>query len=783
MTRSFLHKGGDVFVDNYLEEKEMRAPAAQLLFVSYLVELTRPKGHEIGAVGDYFWLQKPWLKKKKELEGVLAAGNNTAQVVSSVLNRRFTPTVSSAHRAQDLKGASSIMHEAATAPSSQTVPWQVSGHDTLPILHAAASSQQCTADLSRCTSPVLQEDANISLWDMEPNEDSLVSLEASLHAAEPGGSGTERSGADHGSPGWILISEASLRAAEPGDGGTERSGADHRLPSRRPSSEVSLRGAEPGGSGTERCGADHRSPNRSPSPEASLRGSEPGGSGTERSGADHRSPNRRPSSELPCMQASLHDAEPGGSGTERRGADYRFPSRSPSSEASLRAAEPGGSGTKRCGADHRSPSRIPSSEASLRAAEPGGSGTERSGADHRSPSRIPSSEVSLRAAEPGGGGTERSGADHRSPSRIHSSEASLPAAEPDGSGADHRSPIRKPSPELGGCKRPVQALSPGTEHTLQGGGLRYNGGRQQPKKARRRGVSAYGSVVDAGEALDDEEEIPTISKAVFTVDSPSDIPEAINESGVAILHDPGIRDTVTPAAVQRALQHGGASLPIFESIPPKRNGRFVQERRNGKPTGYLRSTFGSKQRRQCLINPEDPDHADVLADFRGVVEPKINEAVAAMGDDDLELHPPYLLLNTQSEQQEPVRRQGNHTDLKMEQKGGVAIAAVQKMGLLLYPESNRVLERYWQLEKLVDEGGITPADLEAWVKMRKFKAVRVELEAGDIIFLSGHMVHAGDCGMDNYPSLRVHWYFTDGKKENETTHLVMYGAVLAAQFV
>ncbi|GFR50765.1 hypothetical protein Agub_g12997 [Astrephomene gubernaculifera] len=123
--RSFLHKGGDVFVGNYLEEKEKRAPAAQLLFVSYLVELTRPKGHEIGAVGDYFWLQKPWLKKKKDLEGVLAAGSDTAQAASSVQTRRFTPTVSLALQAQTLGGASSSMHGAATAPSSQTTPCPV----------------------------------------------------------------------------------------------------------------------------------------------------------------------------------------------------------------------------------------------------------------------------------------------------------------------------------------------------------------------------------------------------------------------------------------------------------------------------------------------------------------------------------------------------------------------------------------------------------------------------------------------------------------------------------
>ncbi|GFR53098.1 hypothetical protein Agub_g15803 [Astrephomene gubernaculifera] len=112
-----------------------------------------------------------------------------------------------------------------------------------------------------------------------------------------------------------VMLEASLRAAEPGGSGTKRSGADHRSPSRSPSSEASLRAAKPGGSGTEQRGADHRSPSRSPSPETSLRAAEPGGSGTERRGANHRSPSRlgapapRPPFTLP--------SKPGGSEPNR----------------------------------------------------------------------------------------------------------------------------------------------------------------------------------------------------------------------------------------------------------------------------------------------------------------------------------------------------------------------------------------------------------------------------------------------------------------------------------
>ncbi|GFR47903.1 hypothetical protein Agub_g9664 [Astrephomene gubernaculifera] len=90
-----------------------------------------------------------------------------------------------------------------------------------------------------------------------------VMLEASLRAAEPGGSGTKRSGADHGSPSRIPSSEASLRAAKPGGSGTEQRGADHRSPSRIPSSEASLRAAKQAGrQRTKQSGADHRSPSR-----------------------------------------------------------------------------------------------------------------------------------------------------------------------------------------------------------------------------------------------------------------------------------------------------------------------------------------------------------------------------------------------------------------------------------------------------------------------------------------------------------------------------------------
>ncbi|GFR52517.1 hypothetical protein Agub_g15800, partial [Astrephomene gubernaculifera] len=122
----------------------------------------------------------------------------------------------------------------------------------------------------------LQEDIDISLWDMEPNEDSLVTLGVNAFPLVKQPLPPPLSPTHSRTP--LPCMQASLRAAEPGGSGTKRSGADHRSPSRSPSSEASLRAAKPGGSGTEQRGADHRSPSRSPSPEASLRAAKPGGS-------------------------------------------------------------------------------------------------------------------------------------------------------------------------------------------------------------------------------------------------------------------------------------------------------------------------------------------------------------------------------------------------------------------------------------------------------------------------------------------------------------------------
>ncbi|GFR53101.1 hypothetical protein Agub_g15812 [Astrephomene gubernaculifera] len=749
--RSVLHKGADVFVQKCLEDKGIYSPSAQLNYVTYLAEVTRPRGHEIGTAGGYFWLQKPWLKKKKELENAFAAGSQTAQAVSSVQNRRFIPTASRTLQAQtglgSLGGASSSMHVAAAAPSTRLVPWQASGHNTLA---SEASPSQRTAGLSSCTSPVLlSEEAQgsaegdwgadlqgqrlMSLFEMEPDEERLGDREASPLTR---------------SPSW----EASPRA----DGllsGSPQGGAGNST-ARSPRSEASpragglLSGRSQGGAGNSSA----RSPRSEASPRANglLSGSPQGGAGNSTA--------RSPRSEAPPRADGLLSGSPqGGAGNSS--------ARSPRSEASPRAD--GLLSGRSQGSAGNSSARSPRSEHQQAPPRADGllSGRSQGGAGNSS-ARSPRSEASPRAdgllsGSPQGGAGNSSARSPRSEASPRSAAA------------------------FGGCKRPVPMLSLGTEHKLQGGGLRYHGGRPHNKKAKRQCVPAKGPSVDTAmeEALDEVEEITTISKLVFTVDSPAAVPKAINDSGVAILHDSDICKTVTPEAVERALQHGRKSEAIFQGIAQKRNGEFVPERdHKGKPTGYLMSTYGSRQRQQCPIDPDNPDDADVLADFRGLVEPKIKEAMAGMGDANLKLYPPSILLNTQSERQKPVARQGNHTDLAKGQKGGVVIAAVQKMRLLLYPDSNRVLARYWQLEELVDSGVITEEDLLAWVQMRKFKAVRVELDAGDIIFLDGHTVHAGDCGMDDYPSLRLHWYFLDGQKENETTHLIVYGDAFAAQF-
>ncbi|GIL96946.1 hypothetical protein Vretimale_2667 [Volvox reticuliferus] len=115
--------------------------------------------------------------------------------------------------------------------------------------------------------------------------------------------------------------------------------------------------------------------------------------------------------------------------------------------------------------------------------------------------------------------------------------------------------------------------------------------------------------------------------------------------------------------------------------------------------------------------------------------------------------------------------------------GTVAIAAIERFTLLIFPGSRHEIMELQRLEQLVTASVIEEADLTAWLAARKFKAMRLVLEPGDLLIMSGDTVHAGDRGVDGCGTLRLHWYITEGvAKDNSTTHLSHYGKELLKCF-
>lgn len=166
------------------------------------------------------------------------------------------------------------------------------------------------------------------------------------------------------------------------------------------------------------------------------------------------------------------------------------------------------------------------------------------------------------------------------------------------------------------------------------------------------------------------------------------------------------------------------------------------------------------------------------------VEPIIREVAESCDLQNTSMSVPTLLVDMQPEGQRLVGRQGWHTDLKEGQQGFVAIGTTQETSMLFYPESQRVVEEFWRLDGMVRDEEIPESDLTTWMQMRIFKALRLRMSVGCLVFLSGHTVHAGDRGVDGKPSYGVHWYVSDvgNEEEHATNHLLQYGEKFAAAF-
>ncbi len=114
-----------------------------------------------------------------------------------------------------------------------------------------------------------------------------------------------------------------------------------------------------------------------------------------------------------------------------------------------------------------------------------------------------------------------------------------------------------------------------------------------------------------------------------------------------------------------------------------------------------------------------------------------------------------LLHSAQAPRLQPVGTQTFYTSLRAEQQCVVAIAAVQPAELLVRIAGHTSFEEYRWWKAAV--GGDPDLGLQTWLDMEDtFRAF--PLQPGDVLFLGGHTVQAGDPRMDGSPSLGLHWY-------------------------
>ncbi len=87
-----------------------------------------------------------------------------------------------------------------------------------------------------------------------------------------------------------------------------------------------------------------------------------------------------------------------------------------------------------------------------------------------------------------------------------------------------------------------------------------------------------------------------------------------------------------------------------------------------------------------------------------------------------------------------------------------------------------------EYQKLVQntENSISSTQLTAIVPT--FKAVRLQLEVGQVLLMTGDTVHSGDRGIDGKASTRIHWYVMNSNKVDDTYLVDMFGKDFASRF-
>ncbi|PNH01989.1 hypothetical protein TSOC_012063 [Tetrabaena socialis] len=255
-----------------------------------------------------------------------------------------------------------------------------------------------------------------------------------------------------------------------------------------------------------------------------------------------------------------------------------------------------------------------------------------------------------------------------------------------------------------------------------------------------------------------------------------DVVESVNKTGLAII--PCLKELGTileSSGFYRAVQASGKQgKPIFECMKLDGVGNFIEF---DDGTDQLESDVGAGQRLQFDVQKG----STVLGKAQAIVEEYLNAFLKFYKKSkNVKIEDPAILYNKQAPGQAPVTRQSLHHDLDIDADGLVLICALEDgVPIVVTPYSHIAVEEVERLKTRFSEAKIASSLPPSVFGTPQ----RLVLKKGQLLFLGGHTVHAGDSGVPNSPSLRVHWYALAGKKKNATSMIQQFHPDLADRFL
>ncbi|KXZ50354.1 hypothetical protein GPECTOR_17g995 [Gonium pectorale] len=239
-------------------------------------------------------------------------------------------------------------------------------------------------------------------------------------------------------------------------------------------------------------------------------------------------------------------------------------------------------------------------------------------------------------------------------------------------------------------------------------------------------------------------------------------------------------------------KHAGV---IFKGLKLSASGRPILERlKSGKKGKLFVPDYGDKQRCQYIFSSFEEASAVLPPELIETVKEHTNNMARALGLESPITTPPAVILNAQpvnknGEKAPPVALLAAHMDLATFQRGFVTILALVMYSLIVYLCSEAEVLAYEELVQQVKKGEGSQKDLDIWCRSHRNQGVRIVLQPGDVLFMTGNTVHRGDKGIEDYSAPRLHLNTVEahGKnkdkgKEQDTVIMDVWGRQFSSVF-